>query len=135
MPMRSAISASASPLRVDFTSQPPAADRGLETHLGADAGGRVVGPKPARLAALTGHPAVERERDRVEQRRLPGAGLAVQQEQALQVVEADLLGGGERAEGLDAEPVRAHQQAPSRTASKAALSRSCSASLSGTSRT
>ena len=70
----------------------------------------------SRLAAapLPRHPAVEGERDRVEQRRLARAGLAVQQEQPLQVVEGDLLGPGERAEGLDAEPVRAHQRPPSR---------------------
>ena len=74
----------------------------------------MVGAEPLGGAPLPRHPAVQCERDRVEQRRLARAGLPVQQEQALKVIEEDLLGLGERAEGLDAEPVRAHQRSPSR---------------------
>src|SRR5581483_2867873 len=62
-----------------------------------------------------GDPAVEGEPDRVEQRGLARAGLAVQQEQARggQLVEADLHGAAERAERGHAQPVRAHQPAAS----------------------
>ena len=101
-------------LRLAGDPQLPAADGRLELDLGGQPGGGVVGAEPLGAAPLPRHPAVEGERDRVEQRRLARAGLAVQQEQPLQVVEGDLLGPGERAEGLDPEPVRAHQRPPSR---------------------
>src|SRR5271168_4555687 len=45
-------------------------------------------------------------------KRLAGTCLAVQQEQALEVVERDLLGRGERAEGGHPQAVRAHQRSP-----------------------
>jgi len=68
----------------------------------------VVGAQPPGGAPLPRHPAVQGERDRIEQRRLARAGLTVEQEQALQVIERDLLGTGERAEGRHPEAVRAH---------------------------
>ena len=70
-------------LRPAGDAQAAAADRRLELHLGRGARRRAWSER-SRLAraALPGHPAVEGERDRVEQRGLARAGLAVQQEQA-----------------------------------------------------
>jgi hypothetical protein len=72
----------------------------------------VVGAQPPGGAALPRDPAVEGEGDRVEQRGLARAGLAVQQEQALQVVEDDLLGAGEGTERGQPEAVRAQGLPP-----------------------
>src|SRR6185437_10142152 len=91
-------------------SQAAPADRRLQLDLGRSARCGVVGTEPLGDAALPRHPPVQGERDRVEQRGLARARLTVKQEQALQVVEDDLLGRGERAEGRHAEPVRAHQR-------------------------
>src|SRR5690606_35123201 len=62
-------------------------------------------------AAHPGDPAVQGEADRVQHRGLAGAGGAVHEEQpgGAEPVEVDLLGAGERAEGLDGEAVQSHQ--------------------------
>ena len=116
-------------LRLAGDPQAAAADGGLKLHLGRQAGGSMVGAEPLGGAPLPRHPAVEGERDRVEQRRLARAGLAVQQEQTLKVIEEDLLGRGERTEGLDPEPVRAHQRSPSLVSLAVSLAASLAASL------
>ncbi|KLL97151.1 hypothetical protein NJ76_11110 [Rhodococcus sp. IITR03] len=70
----------------------------------------MVGQQPAPFGASPGDGAVERERDRVEDRRLARARLAVQQEQPVgaELVEVDLDGVGERTEGRDLEVVQSH---------------------------
>src|SRR5581483_7330105 len=98
-------------LRLAGDAHPAPAEGHLEAYLGRRAGRGVIRAEPARLAPLAGDPAVEGEPDRVEQRGLARAGLAVQQEQARggQLVEADLHGAAERAERGHAQLVRAHQ--------------------------
>jgi hypothetical protein len=58
-------------------------------------------------------PAIQRERDRVEDRRLAGASWALEQEQAAagELVEVDSLRRRVRAEGLQFERVQPHQAA------------------------
>src|SRR5262249_24732481 len=124
-------------------AQAAAADRRLKLDLGrgGEAEVGVVRAQPPGGAPLPRYPSVPGERDRVEQRGLARAGLAVQQEQALQVVEDDLFSSGERAEGRHAEPVRVHQRclsslaALSLTAVNAAASSSRSAPVASVLRT
>ena len=106
-------------------AHPAAAHGRLELDLGRRAGRRVIRAQPPGLAALAGNPAVQGEPDRVQQRGLARAGLAVQQEQARagQVIEAHLDGAAERTERGHTQPVRAHQPASSvRTAWNASAS-------------
>ena len=85
---------------------PAAAHGRLELDLGRRAGRRVIRAQPPGLAPLAGDPAVQGEPDRVQQRGLARAGLAVQQEQARagQVVEAHLDGAAERTERGHTQP-------------------------------
>jgi hypothetical protein len=71
----------------------------------------VIGAVPrARPAADPRRLPVEREDDGVEQRRLAGARVAVDEEQPrlAERVEVDLLRPAERLEGLDPQPVQPH---------------------------
>src|SRR5262249_48838319 len=101
--------------------------------------GRVIGTQPPGSPPLSRHAAVQGERDRVEQRRLARAGLPMEQEQALKVVEVDLLGPGERPEGAHPEAMRSHQRSPpscaALAAAKASASSAHSASLASVLRT
>jgi hypothetical protein len=71
----------------------------------------VVAAQVARTVPVAGDLAVEREADRVEHAGLAGPGVAGQQEQAAgrELVEVDVHGVDERAEGRDRQLVQAHQ--------------------------
>jgi hypothetical protein len=96
------------PFRRPGDPQPPAADGQLELDLGADVPGGVVRAQPPGLAAFPRYPPVQRERYRVQERRLARAGLAVQQEQPVEDVEPDFLRPGERPERRDPQSMRTH---------------------------
>ena len=88
----------------------------LERDLGADVVAGVVAAQVPGRHPGAGHGAVEGVADRVEQRGLAGAGVAVEQEQpgGAEGVEVDLDATGERAEGLDRQLVRTHVRPPRR---------------------
>ena len=69
--------------------QPLLGDRELQGHPGLGVRGGTVAAQPAGFLPGPRHGAEQRERDRIQQRRLAGAGVAVQQEQPV---------GGERVE-------------------------------------
>ena len=84
-------------------------ERELELDLGTHAGLGEVRVQPAVATALA-RP-VEREGDRVEHRRLAGAGRSVEQEQPAdpERVEVDVLLAGERPERAQSQPVQPHR--------------------------
>ena len=94
--------------------------RGLGTRAGE------VGLEPVLSGVLPGQPAVERERDRIQDRALARPRGAFEQEEAAggQLVEVDPVRRRVRAERLDLQDVQPHQAATSarRAASTACLS-------------
>ena len=97
------------------------AHRELERDLRADLGGGEVRAHPGRVPAIAGQAAVQGEGDRIEDRGLPDAGRALEEEQPAgrQPVEVDHLLVGERADRDHAQGVQAHQ-APTSPARQAA---------------
>ena len=112
--------------------QPPPAQRDLQLDLRAHARIGVVRAQASVARSRARHLPVEREADRVEQGGLARARVAVQQEEAglAQGVEVDLLAGGERLEGGEAQAVQAHGLA---YAASSATRRAVSASRSSAS--
>ncbi len=90
----------------------------------------IFGPGP-----VIGDRAVEGETDRIQHRRLAGAGRALEEEQTgvREGVEVHDLVAGERQEGGELKAVEAHQAAASacRRAASASVSSARSASLAG----
>ena len=91
-------------------AEPAPGQRRLEHHAWGDVVGRVVGAQPLRCGTVTGHVAVEREADRVEDAGLARArGPAEEEETRVgEGVEVDRDRVGERAEADHLEVVQPH---------------------------
>ena len=90
---------------------PSTAHGELQRDLGAVVGAGEVRAQPGGIAGVTGQTAVERERQRIEDRGLADAGRPLEEEQPprTEPVEVDDLLVGERADGVHAQGVQSHQ--------------------------